>query len=118
MMIFLNNLFWRIKDWWRGNISLFGGLRSNQWSSVRKDFLILHPTCECCGKKGSLLKPLEVHHCIPFSQDKSLELDMRNLITVCRTDHLFVCHLNSWKSWNKDVRTDADLWREKIENRP
>ncbi len=107
----------RFLDWWRGN--LFGGIsRSNQWPKVRKDFLILHDTCAVCGKKKSLLKPLEVHHCVPFSEDKSLELDMKNLITLCREHHLLVGHLMSFQSFNSNVRQDAGDWKFKIINRP
>ena len=112
----MNRFIQKWVDWWRGN--LFGATRSGKWSSVRKDFLIIHDTCAVCGKKAKLLKPLEVHHCIPFSRDISKELDFKNLITLCRTDHLFVGHLNSWSSWNINVREDAEYWKIKISNRP
>lgn len=96
----------------------FGVARSSRWSSVRDEFIKKHPLCAVCGTKGSLLKPLNVHHLIPYSQDSSLELSMDNLITVCRDHHFFVCHLMSWKSWNKDVIVDCKIWNEKIKNRP
>ena len=108
----------RFKDWIRWG-QLFGGVpRSPKWPTIRNDFLILHDKCEVCGKKGSLLKPLEIHHCIPFSQDKSKELDFENLITLCRRDHLLIGHLDNWKSFNKDVKIDSNRWRLKINNRP
>lgn len=115
-MIFYKISQW-VKDKWRGN--LLGGIgRSNQWDKVRKDFLIIHDTCAICGKKKDLLKSLEVHHITPFSVDKSLELDSNNLIVYCRDHHLLFGHLNSWKSFNKNVRIDSEVWREKIKNRP
>jgi len=108
----------RIKDFFRGTGQLFGAGRSNKWASVRRDFLILNPACRVCGKKGSFLKPLEVHHCIPFSEDKSKELNFENLITLCREHHFLFGHLMNWKSWSEDVKIDAKLWYYKITNRP
>lgn len=105
----------RIKDWWRG-VPL--GVRSGKWQVVRQKHLAQHPKCEVCGTKGSFLKSNEVHHCVPFSQDKSLELSGDNLLTVCREHHFFVCHLNSWKSFNKDVVENSREWYLKIKNRP
>ena len=112
----MENLIIKIKDWWRG-VPTLGG-RSSQWAKVRKAFILKNPECAVCGKKGSFLKSNEVHHCIPFSQDKSLELEMKNLITVCREHHLFVGHLMSFRSFNKNVRIDSELWKTKIKNRP
>ena len=105
-----------IKDFWRGGA--FGAVRSPKWSQTRKDFLILHDRCEVCGKKRSLLKPLEVHHIVPFSQNKFLELDFQNLITLCRDEHFIFGHLKSWKSWNSTIKEDAREFNLKITSRP
>jgi hypothetical protein len=91
-----------------------GAERSGQWPKVRAEYLEKHPACECCGTK----KDLEVHHCLPFHEDESLELDEKNLITLCRRCHLLVGHLDSWKSWNEHVRKDAALFSDRIKNRP
>ena len=95
-----------------------GAVRSPRWSEVRNAFLKANPECEACGSKGKLLTPLNVHHCTPFSQDKSLELQESNLITLCQRCHLLLGHLGSFRSWNVDIRTDARIWRGKIEERP
>src|SRR3990167_985333 len=109
----------RLRDWWRGTSPLLGGMgRSYKWPAVRKAFLAGHPNCEVCGGKGTFLKPLNIHHCQPQHLFPDLELLSENLLTVCREHHFFVCHLNSWKSWNKNVRDDARFWRQKIINRP
>jgi len=109
-------IFQRIKDWLRG-IPILGG-RSSQWPKVRAEHLRASPNCEVCGGKGTFLKPNELHHCQPYHLRPDLELLSENLITVCREHHFFVCHLNSWKSYNEKVREDAKIWRDKIINRP
>ena len=97
---------------------LGGQQRSNLWSSTRNAFIKEHPLCEVCGRRGTLLKPNEVHHVIPFWKDPSKENDLNNLMTGCRPHHLLVYHLMSWKSYNVDARADASIWRQKILNRP
>jgi 5-methylcytosine-specific restriction endonuclease McrA len=89
--------------------------RSSKWRRVRKEYLAAHPKCAvCAGEKG-----LQVHHVRDFSTHPELELDKRNLMTLCskRRCHLFFGHLNYWKSINPRVRYDARLWRKKIKNR-
>jgi hypothetical protein len=105
-----------LKDIWQGQS--YGGVpRSSQWPRVRADYLKLHPVCEVCGKKKSLLKQLEVHHCIPFYLRQDLELSNDNLICLCRPHHYLVGHLMDWKSWSESVKIDSDIWRLKIKNR-
>lgn len=107
-------------EWWqhRGSERLFGSVRSPMWQSVRKTHISLFPNCAVCGKKGTNLSPNEVHHKIPFNIDKSLELDPENLITLCRNHHLLIGHLMSFRSYNIEVETDAEMLLEKITNRP
>lgn len=94
---------------------LFGD-RSGGWSSVREEFVRLHPVCEACGSRSNL----NVHHIVPFYLDSSLELDVKNLITLCREHHFRVGHdpdgpwmprRPSWTSWNPKVREHAALMR-------
>jgi hypothetical protein len=104
---------------WLGIYPIFGGFpRSPLWSAVRKQHLKKFPACAVCGKESTLLKPVEVHHCIPYSVDAKMELRMENLITLCRPDHLLFGHLNSFQSFNKKVREDAKIMRNKIKSRP
>ena len=92
--------------------------RSPEWRSVRKAFLAENPFCAICNLKSSFLKPLEVHHCVPFHLDRSLELSKSNLITLCREHHYEWGHLFSWRSFNKNVREDIEKMQEKIKTRP
>lgn len=107
-----------IKDKLRGIPMGAIGHRSPQWPAVRKAFLKLHPTCEVCGTKGSLLKPNELHHKLPVHLDieRKFELDFSNLITLCRNHHLLFGHLMSFRrGYNLSVVEDANLWKTKIQ---
>jgi len=58
--------------------------RSPKWPAVEKKHLKDYPYCEVCGAVGSN----QVHHIFPFHYCVSLgrpdlELDQRNLITLC-----------------------------------
>jgi 5-methylcytosine-specific restriction protein A len=89
--------------------------RSSQWSRVRDQYLERWSWCAACGRKDSL----EVHHIVPVSVDSSKELELDNLITLCRTScHLLLGHLGDWGSWNDQIRVDAAELARKIRNRP
>jgi len=92
--------------------------RSPLWPKVRAAHLKLFPTCAVCGWAGQ--EELQVHHCMPFSQNPALELDPGNLITLCQKHscHLLFGHLCSFKSWNAQVREDAATMLAKIKARP
>lgn len=98
---------------------IYGGVpRSSKWPSVRKSHLALHPSCEVCGKKGTLLEPNEVHHLQSYSTRPDLELSKNNLATCCREHHLWFFHLGSFLSINERAKQDADIWFKKIKSRP
>lgn len=89
--------------------------RSPKWNKTRKEHLALFPCCAACG---SCEKP-EVHHIIPVHLDASKELDESNLITLCdKYCHFIFGHLMNWKSYNKNILTDADAFYRKIRGRP
>jgi 5-methylcytosine-specific restriction endonuclease McrA len=94
--------------------------RSSKWDTVRKNFLKTNSTCAVCGGKDKL----EVHHKQPFHEHPELELDPTNLITLCEsksngvTCHLLFGHLGNYRSINKDVDKDVQIWNDKIKNRP
>ncbi|MDI6820948.1 MAG: HNH endonuclease signature motif containing protein [Patescibacteria group bacterium] len=95
------------------------GARSGRWNGVRKEYLKEYPYCAVCGTK----KSVEPHHILPvqFDVDRKFELDYNNLISLCRKNqcHLLFGHLRSFsKSYNPNVREDAEIWRKKILNRP
>ena len=97
----------------------FAGLpaRSPRWSAVRGAHLKRNPTCAACGTRDKL----EVHHVRPFHLFAHLELDPSNLLTLCETGgncHLMLGHLKFFKSYNLDVRKDAEVLLQKIKARP
>lgn len=94
---------------------IFGGVpRSSKWPSVRKGYIALHPKCAVCGTKSDC----EVHHIHPYHLHPELELNLHNLITLCRKDHYLFGHLNDWSSFNDSVESDSAIWNVKIEKRP
>ncbi len=110
-----------------------GLARSPEWPRVAREHLLREPACAACGYRGP---KLQVHHIKPFHLHPQLELDPRNLITLCavkgREHHLLLGHLDEWESYNEHVRADvkrfyrksaaqirADLaWQKKMALRP
>jgi len=92
-----------------------GAKRSSKWPALEKKFLSEHPTCEACGVKAET-----VHHRLPFHKYPRLELDERNLHSICEKHscHLMVGHLGSWASYNEDLVEDSARMLNKIQTRP
>lgn len=89
--------------------------RAIGWPKVREEHLKQHPECAACGST----KGLQVHHIKPFHKFPELELDPDNLITLCnKSCHLYFGHLKYYKSWNVDVRIDAENFYNKVKARP
>jgi len=87
-----------------------GAKRSSKWRKVRKEFITEYRKCEICETK----KSLEIHHKVPFHLAPDLELNKKNLITLCRKHHLLFGHLNQWSDFNFDVELDAKIWYYKL----
>ncbi len=101
------------------SVSMEGGAkpeapRSPHWPAVEKEHLKKEPECQACNTRNNL----QVHHVKPYHIHPELELEDANLLTLCEPHHLLMGHLMLWKSFNKDVRSDASLWRTKIGGRP
>ena len=110
-------IFWFLEDVLQGKTTLLGGkLRSSGWYQFRK----IHIKKECCycGRKGTFLKPLQLHHLRPFHLFPEDELNPDNVETFCNECHLREAHLMSYKSFNINVKEKAKIMREEIKNRP
>jgi len=86
--------------------------RSDKWDEVRDAFIKKHPTCAICGSTINL----QVHHIFPFHYcialgRPDLELDDRNLMTLCETQgfdhHLLIGHFDDFKSSNLNIKNDT-----------
>jgi hypothetical protein len=82
--------------------------RSPAWPATEEAFKKLHPKCAACGGTA----PLNVHHKFPFHyvvlcNRPDLELDPRNLMTLCtdtsKEHHVLLGHLDDYESYNPDV---------------
>lgn len=73
--------------------------RSSAWPKTEKAWLTVHDTCAACGGRVRL----NVHHKTPFHVQPELELDMRNLITLCmeidKHCHLKLGHGGNFKAF-------------------
>lgn len=98
----------------------FGIPRSPKWPGVEKAHLAIQPRCVCCEPGADTKAALQVHHIFPFHYcialgRPDLELDQRNLITLCEDEdgkpgenhHLLVGHLDDFASSNLNVVDDA-----------
>jgi len=94
--------------------------RSPEWERVKNEHLKKEPRCVCCGSHWRPGTPVQVHHIFPFHYcvalgRPDLELDERNLVTLCETEsggtgqnhHLLVGHLDDFAAANPMSRTDA-----------
>jgi 5-methylcytosine-specific restriction protein A len=100
----------------KGKIPKGGPKRSPQWAAARKEHLKNFPKCAIC--EGT--QQLNVHHIKPFHLHPELELDPKNLITLCECAsygiicHLLVGHLGDYKNINPNVVKDAKTWNAKL----
>jgi hypothetical protein len=94
--------------------------RSPKWPEVERTHLTRQRDCVCCKPGEDHGAGLQVHHIFPFHYcvllgRADLELDDRNLITLCENEtgkpgqdhHLLVGHLDDFKSSNLSVVIDA-----------
>lgn len=80
--------------------------RSPKWRGVEKAHLKREPRCRACNG----INHVAVHHIQPFHLHPELELDEKNLITLCMGRyecHLRVGHGGSFRCYNPNVVTDA-----------
>jgi 5-methylcytosine-specific restriction protein A len=100
-------------------IPTVGAARSGKWQAVKRHWIKLHPVCEACGTTAEL----NVHHIKPFHTHPELELDLSNLVTLCRTHHFIIGHdpdgpwkpaKPSWETANPNVLADAKKWKTKL----
>lgn len=97
-----------------------GVKRSDKWPAAREKHLQNEPHCVACKPGAKSRFPLQVHHIFPFHYcvllgRPDLELDQRNLITLCENErnepgdnhHLLIGHLDDFKSSNLRVEHDA-----------
>jgi len=95
--------------------------RSPHWPTVEKSFKVKHPNCIACDEKNYGKVGIQIHHAIiPYHLAimcgrPDLELDERNLRSLCETTHdtpapnhhIVLGHLKNFRSWNSNLDADA-----------
>ena len=106
-----------------------GVARSPHWPTVEKAFKAKFPDCIACSEEDAGKYPIQVHHAlVPFhlavlAGRPDLELDFRNLRSLCETEkgrpakdhHISLGHLMNFRSWNKNLDEDAKVYRSQAE---
>jgi hypothetical protein len=92
-------------------------VRSSKWPHVERAHLEKQPHCVACREPMKHVR-VEVHHIFPFHfcvalGRPDLELDERNLMTLCTDDrggnhHLLVGHFDDYESMNLHARSEAE----------
>jgi hypothetical protein len=94
-----------------------GTPRSSQWPRARAEHLKEHPACAKCGDISHSV----VHHKRPYHLYPHLELDQKNLITLCDRNgcnaHWVDAHFMDWTSFNPDVDRDCHYYAARRECR-
>lgn len=80
--------------------------RDPRWNEDSKEFLVEHPECVCCGQDSEV-----VHHVVPVSVDRALEMVRKNWAAMCHRCHFTVGHLNWWVNYNKFFWRTVNLIR-------
>ena len=113
----------------------YGIARSAKWPAAERAHVARSPHCTACRRPGLRV---EVHHIFPFHfcvclGRADLELDERNLVTLCPEHHLLLGHFDDYESMNLRVRGEArgrfhgmtdvqlrasDAWRKLAARRP
>ena len=81
----------------------------------------MHPECAVCD---AVKRDNVAHHIKPVQWYPKLEMEPSNLITLCErgklgaNHHLFIGHLQDYRSYNEHVVEDAATWNERIKARP
>ena len=80
--------------------------RSVHWKKFAAYVKHIHqPFCAYCNESEP--KNLEVHHITPFWKDKSEELNLNNVITLCQIHHKEIGHHNNKRLINTNVIEDC-----------
>lgn len=91
--------------------------RDQRWKAARRDHLKKQPWCIACRIQYRgviafiirIFRRMTVHHIYPFhivqTLDRGdLELDSRNLVTLCKGHHRVLGHLDDWMCYNPHVK--------------
>lgn len=58
-----------------------------RWQLLRRRFILQHPFCQECFKKGKLVEATDIDHIVPHRGDARLLYDEANLQALCHECH-------------------------------
>ena len=70
--------------------------RDKRWAKESQKHLAENRKCVCCGQPSEV-----VHHVIPVSKNRLLEMVRSNWAAMCHRCHFSVGHLNWWANFNR-----------------
>jgi len=84
-------------------------------SQAKREHIRKYPQCAVCGCQRTFLRiSLEAHHVVPVHVDPGLAADPHNLITLCKTHHLYVGHLGNYHAWNSNLYATINAIRQAV----
>ena len=60
---------------------------SNRWKKLRKEFLLRHPLCESCKRRGVVKAAIVVDHIMPHKGNEELFWNQSNWQALCKQCH-------------------------------
>lgn len=82
-----------------------------EWKKHRDQFLLEHPLCVECRRKGYVMPATVVDHIVPHKGDKELFWDKKNWQPLCETHHNIKTASEDRGSWSpvvKQVKANRD----------
>ena len=82
-----------------------------EWKKHRDQFLLEHPLCVECRRKGYVMPATVVDHIVPHKGDKELFWDKKNWQSLCETHHNIKTASEDRGSWSpvvKQVKANRD----------
>lgn len=102
--------------WLALQATLYAAPTQSEVRQAMASYRASHMVCEACGKEGTLLHPLEVHHIKPREAFPELAADPNNFIMLCRPDH-FWAHDQNFGKYVENLR-EVLAMRKIRENKP
>lgn len=79
----------------------------HKWRKARNLFLMEHPLCCFCDKKGEVVEASVVDHIVPHKGNDKLFWDVNNWQALCKTCHQSTKQFIENRGYSKDIGADG-----------